>query len=144
MAGVDVVGTHKFLREFNAFSVGVRLSVPPAVLIEGAEGVDQDHFPVGAQGKFLLPIDVDQAVLGRFPLDVVNGEGCGTIFSYSSSVMFEISSTSSRPMFRSKVSNLVVTSTNGVKFHAVFAIRCDTERFCREFAARKRHRRPER
>ena len=55
VTGIDVVLAHKFLGEFNAFAVGVCLSIPPAVLIEGAEGVDQDELRPGAKANSFFP-----------------------------------------------------------------------------------------
>ena len=81
VSGFDVVRPHKFLGEFNAFTVGVRLSIPPAVLIKRTKRVHQDNFPVGSEGEFLLSVHVNQTVLGCFSLDdLVDGEGCGNDF----------------------------------------------------------------
>ena len=73
---LNVVGSHEFLREFDAFTVGVGFCVPPAVLIQGSKGVHQHNLSVVTEGEFFLSIHVNETVLGSFTLnDFIDSEG---------------------------------------------------------------------
>ena len=65
----DVMRANRFFRQFDAFTIGIGLSIPPTVLIKGTESIDKHDLAVWSKSKFFLSIDVNQSVLCRFPFN---------------------------------------------------------------------------
>ena len=69
MSDGDVVFADELLRQRDYLAVGVGLGVPPAVLVQGAERVDEHRLPARPQRELLLAVDVDEAALASLALD---------------------------------------------------------------------------